>query len=187
MADGTANLPGNGAPLKWLRSILAILSFMVGSFVSSAVIRHFGSTRRLPLCLSFLLQGSSILLVAIFITINVIPVINTSSDRVLLGIPFLSWQFGAQVAASRALGYSEIPTTVLTSVYNDLASDPDLWSSKNAKRNRRAAAAFMVLAGGISGAWLSRLEYGFAIGLWIGGVIKVMLGIAWLFFGTAVT
>ncbi|KAL8798683.1 MAG: hypothetical protein Q9182_006469 [Xanthomendoza sp. 2 TL-2023] len=187
MQTGTANLPGNGAPLKWLRSLLAIFSFMMGSLISSAVTRAFGSTRRLSLSLSFILQGLSILLTAIFITIDVIPENNTSSDRVLIGIPFLAWQFGAQVAASRALGYSEIPTTVLTSVYNDLASDPNLWSWKNAKRNRRAAAAVMVLAGGISGGWLSRLRTGFGIVLWIGGVIKVMIGIAWLGFGAAIT
>ena len=158
---------------------------MLGSLISSAVARPFGTTRQLSLFISFLLQGLSILLAAIFITTDVIPENNSNSNRMLIGVPLLAWQFGAQVAASRALGYSEIPTTVLTSVYNDLASDPKLWTWKNAKRNRRAAAAVMVLVGGICGGWLSRLRDGFGIVLWIGGAIKVVLGVAWLSFGEA--
>ncbi|KAL8725452.1 MAG: hypothetical protein Q9166_007346 [cf. Caloplaca sp. 2 TL-2023] len=186
LALGAADLPMNGAPLQWLRSLLAIFSFMMGSLISSAVTRPFGSTRRLSLSLSFFLQGLSILIAAIIITTDVIPENNSNSNRVLIGIPFLAWQFGAQVAASRALGYGEIPTTVLTSVYNDLASDPKLWSWQNAKRNRRAAAAVMVLVGGICGGWLSRLRDGFGIVLWIGAAIKIILGVTWLGFTGAV-
>lgn len=186
LALGVAGLPKNGAPLQWLRSLLAISTFMLGSLLSSAVTRPFGSTRRLSLSLSFLLQGLSILVAAILIATEVIPENNPNNNRILIGIPILAWQFGAQVVASRALGYSEIPTTVLTSVYNDLASDPDLWSWKNAKRNRRAAAAVMVLVGGICGGWLSRLKGGFNIVLWLGGVIKVVLGLGWLVFDEVV-
>ncbi|KAL8765675.1 MAG: hypothetical protein Q9209_007313 [Squamulea sp. 1 TL-2023] len=185
LALGVAGLPTNRAPLQWLRSFLAISSFMMGSLLSSTFARPFGTTRRLSLSISFLLQGLSVIVAAILITINAIPENNPNSNRVLIGIPFLAWQFGAQVAASRALGYSEIPTTVLTSVYNDLASDPNLWAWKNAKRNRRAAAAVMVLGGGICGGWLSRLNDGFGIVLWIGGAIKVTVGLAWLAFGEA--
>ncbi|KAL8739090.1 MAG: hypothetical protein Q9181_000201 [Wetmoreana brouardii] len=185
LALGVAGLPTNRAPLQWLRSLLAIFSFMMGSLISSALARPFGTTRRLTLSISFLLQGLSILVAAILIHIDAIPENNPDSNRVLIGIPLLAWQFGAQVAASRALGYSEIPTTVLTSVYNDLASDPKLWTWKNAKRNRRAAAAVMVLGGGICGGWLSRLRDGFGIVLWIGGATKAILGLAWLFYGEA--
>lgn len=159
---------------------------MMGSLISSAVARPFGTTRRLTLSISFLLQGMSILLAAIFITTDVIPQPGSNSNRVLIGIPFLAWQFGAQVAASRALGYGEIPTTVLTSVYNDLVSDPKLWTWKNAKRNRRAAAAVMLLAGGVCGGWLSTLRDGFGIVLWIGGATKVTIGLSWLGFGEAI-
>ncbi|KAL8707506.1 MAG: hypothetical protein Q9220_007496 [cf. Caloplaca sp. 1 TL-2023] len=183
LALGAAGLPKNGAPLQWLRSLLAIAVFMLGSLLSSAVTRPFGATRRISLSSNFLLQGLSILIAAVLITTDAIPENDPNSHRILIGIPFLAWQFGAQVAASRALGYSEIPTTVLTSVYNDLASDPKLWAWKNDKRNRRAAAAAMILIGGICGGWLSRLREGFAIVLWIGGAIKLILGVAWLGFG----
>lgn len=186
LALGVAGLPKNGVHLHWLRSLLSIGTFMLGSLISAAVTRPFGSTRRLSLCINFFLQGLSILVAAMLVTTDAIPENNADSDRVLIGIPFLAWQFGAQVAASRALGYGEIPTTVLTSVYNDLASDPRLWTWQNAKRNRRAGAAIMVLVGGICGGWLSRLHNGFGIVLWIGGLIKMLLGIAWLGYGEAI-
>ncbi|KAI4177880.1 MAG: hypothetical protein LQ346_007608 [Caloplaca aetnensis] len=185
LALGVAGLPENGAHLKWLRSLLSISTFMLGSLISATVTRPYGNTRRLSLSINFLLQGISILVAAILITTDAIPENDADSDKVLIGIPFLAWQFGAQVAASRALGYGEIPTTVLTSIYNDLASDPRLWTWRNAKRNRRAGAAVMVLVGGICGGWLSRLEDGFGIVLWIGGAIKILLSIAWLGYDEA--
>ncbi|KAL8982610.1 MAG: hypothetical protein Q9177_005218 [Variospora cf. flavescens] len=148
---------------------------MLGSSVSAAATRRSGNTRRLSLCLNFFLQGLSILVAAILINTDVIPENTPNSSRVLIGIPFLAWQFGAQVASSRALGYNEIPTTVLTSVYNDLASDSKLWTWKNVKRNRRAGAALMLLLGGICGGWLSKLKNGFGIVLWVGGLIKVFV------------
>ncbi|KAL9028658.1 MAG: hypothetical protein Q9196_003011 [Gyalolechia fulgens] len=186
LALGVAGLLVNRAHLHWLRSLLAIGTFMLGSLVSADVTRRYGNTRRLSLSLNFLLQAVFIIIAAILITADVIPENNPNSDRILIGIPFLAAQFGAQVAASRALGYGEIPTTVLTSVYNDLASDPKLWTWRNAKRNRRAAAAILILGGGICGGWLSRLTEGFAIVLWIGGAMKVLLCIAWLAYGEAV-
>lgn len=185
LALGFAGLPTNKAHLQWLRSLLAISTFMLGSLISADVTRRYGNTHRLSLCVNFLLQGVSILIAAILIEADVIPENSPNSDRILIGIPFLAWQFGAQVAASRALGYGEIPTTVLTSVYNDLASDPKLWTWQNAKRNRRLAAAIMILVGGICGGWLSRLREGFAVVLWVGGAIKVLLCIAWLAYGEA--
>ncbi|KAL9008543.1 MAG: hypothetical protein Q9173_006341 [Seirophora scorigena] len=186
LALGVAGLPLNGVPLRWLRSLISISTFMLGSLISTSITRRFGHTRRLFLCLNFLIQGLSIFVAAILINSDVIPENSPNSDRILLGIPLLAWQFGAQVAASRALGYNEIPTTVLTSVYNDLASDSKLWTWKNVKRNRRAGAAVMLLLGGICGGWLSRLENGFGFVLWIGGVIKMLLGVAWLGFSEAV-
>ena len=155
---------------------------MLGSFFAGRAYRAFGSTRRGSLSGSFLLQGCFIFVAAILVTTNAIPERDSNSNLILIAIPFLASQFGAQVATSRALGYNEIPTTVLTSVYNDFASDPKLWVWNNPKRNRRAVAAIMVLVGGICGGWLSRVRTGFRIVLWLGGVVKILLGISWTIF-----
>ncbi|KAL9033255.1 MAG: hypothetical protein Q9214_007602 [Letrouitia sp. 1 TL-2023] len=182
LALGVAGLPADSKHLQWLRSIVAISSFMLGSCIASNIASRFGKTRRLSLILSFLLQGLLILITGILITADVIPQKKPNSDRIFIGIPFLAAQSGAQVAASRALGFSEIPTTVLTSVYNDLVSDSRLLAKNNPKRNRRVGAAVMMLLGGICGGWLSRLNDGFGIALWVGGVIKILLAAAWLWY-----
>ncbi|MCJ1230885.1 hypothetical protein MMC12_007559 [Toensbergia leucococca] len=144
--------------------------------------RAVGITRRLTLSVSFLLQGLSIFVAAILVTVDAIPEQRSNSDLILIAIPLLAWQFGAQVATSRALGFSEIPTTVLTSVYNDLASDPELTAWNNPKRTRRAAAVVMVLVGGICGGWISRISDGFGVVLWVGGGIKLALAVLWLVY-----
>ena len=157
---------------------------MLGSWFAGRAYRALGATRRASLSGSFLLQGCFIFIAAILVTTNTIPESDSNSNRILIVIPFLASQFGAQVATNRALGYNEIPTTVLTSVYNDFASDPKLWEWNNPKRNRRAVAAVMVLLGGICGGWLSKVRNGFQIVLWLGGGIKIILGLLWLTFNT---
>lgn len=130
---------------------------MLGSFFAGRAYLALGATCRSSLSGSFLLQSCFIFIAAILVTTDTIPASNSNSNRILIAIPFLAYQFGAQVATSRALGYNEIPTTVLTSVYNDFASDLKFREWNNPKRNRRAVAAVMVLLGGICGGWLSRI------------------------------
>ena len=80
---------------------------------------------------------------------------------------------------SRLLGFNEVPTTVLTSVYCDLASDPKILQRDNVKRNRRAAAVLAILIGGISGGWISRSKAGMSVSLWIAAAIKLGIAISW--------
>ena len=108
----------------------------------------------------------------------------TGNKLVLVAIPFLAAQSGAQIATAKSLGFNEIPTTVLTSVYNDLASDSQLLAWDNPKRNRRIGAVTMILLGGISAGWLSRTEGRLTIVLWLGAAIKLLLTFGWLLFSS---
>ena len=84
---------------------------------------------------------------------------------------------------SRILGFSEVPTNVLTSLYCDLFSDPLLLSlplSSNPKRNRRIAAMFLLVGGAVMGGWLQRSSAGMSSVLWIAGAIKLAIAIQWL-------
>lgn len=80
---------------------------------------------------------------------------------------------------SRLLGFNEVPTTVLTSVYCDLASDPKLLKADNVKRNRRVAAVISILVGGIAGGWISRSPAGLSTNLWIAAAIKMTIAMSW--------
>ncbi len=106
---------------------------------------------------------------------------STVSFIELVPLAFLAFQSGGQIVTSRLLGFNEVPTTVLTSVYCDLASDPKLLApfKKNVKRNRRTAAVITFLLGGIAGGWLSRSKAGMASALWLGGSIKIAIAASW--------
>lgn len=97
----------------------------------------------------------------------------------LIPIALLAFQSSGSITVTRALGYNEIPSVVLTSVYFDLASDPGLVSGPcaNVKRNRRAGAVVMLVVGAVVGGWLSRSEGGMESALWISGGIKMVLEI----------
>lgn len=105
-----------------------------------------------------------------------------SNDMTLAPLALLAFQFGGQIVTSRVLGFNEVPTNVLTSLYCDLLSDPQILApiGKNVKRNRRVAAIILMMAGGISGAWLQRSRAGMPAALWIAGAVKLAIAVSWV-------
>ncbi|KAN0084924.1 Protein of unknown function (DUF1275) domain containing protein [Elaphomyces granulatus] len=101
----------------------------------------------------------------------------------LIPISLLACQFGGQLAASRAMGFNEIPTVVLTSVYFDIVSDPNLTNglTKNVKRNRRIGSVIALLLGAIVTGWLYRSDAVLGA-LWICFTIKLGIAVGWLFW-----
>jgi uncharacterized membrane protein YoaK (UPF0700 family) len=172
-------------PFGWLKSLISILFFLLGCFLFSQT-RRYHSKSRGTLAASFFLQGACIVIAAALVEAGVVPSpVGTISEEgeihfiELIPLAFLAFQSGGQIVASRILAFNEVPTTVLTSVYCDLVSDPKVLASKNVKRNRRVGAALMFLVGGISGGWLSRSDAGMATTLWIAAAIKLGIAIAW--------
>ncbi|KAL8689742.1 MAG: hypothetical protein Q9218_004657 [Villophora microphyllina] len=182
LALSSANLPAGSDSFKWARSGVSILSLMVGSLIAGRVYNAVGPTRRLTLVASFLLQAFCIVVAAILVHTDAVPETDPTDKIVLVAIPFLAAQSGAQVATAKSLGFSELPTTVLTSVYNDLASDTKLLAWDNPKRDRRLGSVVMMLLGGISGAWLARGTGTFTTVLWLGAAIKALLSFSWMLF-----
>ncbi len=134
-----------------------------------------------------LLQSACIIVAAALVQSHVVPepmglVTETSSSvdfLELLPLGFLAFQSGGQIVTSRLLGFNEVPTTVLTSVYCDLASDPKILAKKNVKRNRRAAVVIAILTGGITGGWISRSSAGMSVSLWTAAAIKLSIAVGW--------
>ncbi|KAM0326366.1 hypothetical protein ACHAQA_006968 [Verticillium albo-atrum] len=197
LALGAAHLP-HGDPYRWLRSLVSIGSFALGCF-TFAHTRHFHPKRKATLALSFLVQAAAIWIAAILAQTNVVPDYNRrsvpsfndgqpaahsahQSHIVLLPVALIAWQFGGQIVSSRVLGYNEVPTCVLTSVYCDLLSDPKILAplKENPKRNRRFLAIILLLVGGIVSGWLQRSPAGMTTVLWLAGFIKVVIAVCWL-------
>jgi uncharacterized membrane protein YoaK (UPF0700 family) len=194
LALGTAGLPAS-VPLLWLKSLCSIASFMAGVFV-------FGQTRnlrprsKLTLAGNFFAQSILIFVAAALAQGGVVPAFGLLSAaeelsreehadlRALGPIVLLAFQFGGQICTSRILGFNEVPTNVLTSVYCDLFNDPNLlapWKA-NPKRNRRASAVLLMLVGAIAGGWLAKSEAGMSTALWIAGAVKFGIAMAWVFW-----
>ncbi|KAH6683729.1 hypothetical protein F5X68DRAFT_277235 [Plectosphaerella plurivora] len=195
LALGAAGLPAQEKWL-WLRSLVSIVSFGFGCFCFSNT-RRFHPKRKSTLAFSFLVQSAAIFIAAALAQSKVVAdfsqssvpgfggegdtVSLTGSQIVLIPVALLAWQFGGQISSSRMLGFGEVPTCVLTSVYCDLLSDPNILAPlrDNAKRNRRVLAVLLLLFGGISGGWLQRSAGGMTAVLWIAGFIKLMLAVSW--------
>jgi hypothetical protein len=175
-------------PYGWLKSLISIIFFFIGCFCFAAT-RHIDPFYRGTLTGSFIVQGLFIFVAAALVQGAVVPepdgVVTETGANVsfieLVPLALLAFQSGGQIVTSRLLGFNEVPTTVLTSVYCDLASDPKLLAPvrKNVKRNRRLGAVLTFLVGGIAGGWLSRSSAGMSSALWLGGAIKIAIAVSW--------
>lgn len=179
---GASHQPPN-KKYGWLRSLVAIASFIVGSVAFSHATRRAGNRRRITLALSFGVQAVGIIVAAIFVHSGF------SGDqqafyRDLAPLAFLGFQSGGQVCTSDALGYREIPTTVLTSVYYGLAADIRFFDGpvQNAKRNRRLTAVVLFVAGAIIGGYVVKRTGTTANSLWLCSGIKLAIAATWLFW-----
>ncbi|KJR86094.1 uncharacterized protein SPSK_02686 [Sporothrix schenckii 1099-18] len=197
LALGASHLPA-GQPRLWLKALVSIACFQLGALAFSQFRRLGSQQRKIILFVTCLLQAVFVILAAALAQASVIPAFADSrlstvaesalreaqaNDYVILcPVALLAFQFGGQIYTSRVLGYGEVPTNVLTSLYCDLFSDPKLFVSvrTNAKRNRRIAAAVLTLVGGIAGGWLQRSSAGMPGALWIAAALKVAIAVAWL-------
>jgi hypothetical protein len=199
LALGASHLPA-GQPLLWLRALVSMAAFWAGCLAFSKS-RHFHPQRKTTLSISFMIQAALIFVAAALAQTGAVPSfagmllgttlspdqeslheIDEDNALSLLPLALLAFQFGGQIVSSRILGFNEVPTNVLTSLYCDLLSDPLLLVplSKNPKRNRRVAAIILSVIGGITGGWLQRSRAGMSGALWLAGAIKMVIAIAWV-------
>jgi uncharacterized membrane protein YoaK (UPF0700 family) len=140
--------------------------------------------------LSFLLQSCIILITAGIIQGDFISsALDSQSQETMqweqeIPIVLLSLQSAGQIVASRALGFNEIPTVVITSLLCDLMSDPKLFLLRNEKRDRRVVAFILTLVGAIVGGWVTKATGEIAPILWLSAGIKLSVVIAWGFWKT---
>lgn len=193
---GSANLP-YGSPTLWIKALVSIAAFWAGCWAFGQT-RRLGATRKRTLALSFLMQALLILASAALAQSGAVPAfglrqLGTGASEVLVKrvqtdarsmapLALMAFQFGGQIVTSRVLGFNEVPTNVLTSLYCDLLSDPLLWApmGANVKRDRRVTAVVLMLAGAIVGGWLQRSRAGMPAALWIAGAVKMVIAVSWL-------
>ena len=176
-------------PYGWAKSLTSIVCFCLGCFAFSRLAQYSGARRRATLVASFALQSAVVLVVAAIIQAGVVSGALDAIDADIMWkdeipISLLSFQAAGQIVGSRALGVSEIPSVVLTSMLCDIASDPDIAAplAGNVKRNRRALAFTCILVGAIVGGYIGEATGRMQFDLWIAGGIKVLITAAWFFW-----
>lgn len=178
-----------GKPWGWLKSLVSIASFFSGAMIFTAIMRRVGALRRGTLFASFLVQTVLVVIGVALIEVDIIP--HTAADKSLdsdrlflelIAIALLAFQSAGAMACSRLLGYNEIPTVVLTSVYFDIATDPNIANkpTANVKRNRRIGGVVFLLVGAIAGGWLSRSSGGMQSALWMTAGFKLVAAVGWV-------
>lgn len=189
----TAGLPD--MPHAWLATLVSIITFLLGAMATFHVSKYLTpngvTSNRLWTSSLFTLQGLFIFIAAALATPdNLIPQNPAGTSfhtpeptwvkhdiRIVSLLPLLGWQAGMQIAASRLLGFNELPVNVVTSTYCDLMGDFKLLATNNVKRNRRAASVILLFIGSITSAWLMRSRGGLESVLWVAGAIKVLAGL----------
>lgn len=181
----------NPRPFGWARSLTSIGCFVLGCFLFARLNRIIGARRRGCLMLSFIIQASIIVVTAALVQGGVVSsALDDDTSRSItrwdqeVPIVLLSLQSAGQIVASRALGFNEIPTVVITSLLCDLMSDPKLFLLRNEKRDRRMIAFVLTLVGAIVGGWVTKATGDIAPILWLAAGIKFIVALAWGFWRT---
>jgi len=111
------------------------------------------------------------------------PAVEDKDDiswNVLVPIALIAFQSCGQAVTSRALRYNSLNSVVLTSIYCDLFSDPNLFALDNAERNRRVGAPIMLVVGAIIGGVFAHSSFGIAGALWTASALKLLAIVTWI-------
>lgn len=169
-------------PRRWIKSLTAILSFLLGSLAFSRAGRALSPLRRGTMLASFGAQALLVLGAAALVQSGLVPAEASGAGvppALLLPLAMLAFQSAGQIVASRFLALGEVPTVVLTSTYCDLMFDPHAFAAGEVKRNRRLASVAMLVAGAMAGGALTKGHGGIAVALWVAGGLKVAFVLAW--------
>lgn len=168
---------------RWIKSGVSIAGFCLGSLCFAAFHRAFPPRKRWVLCASFLVQLACIIAAATIVTIWR-PVRDAPlSWLVLVPLALVAFQSSGQAVTSRVLNYNGLTSVVLTSIYCDLFSHPDLLSTKvigHAEEMRRAGAVVCLLFGTVLGGLWAHSSVGLMGALWTAAILKGVIVLAWL-------
>ncbi|KAK3941970.1 hypothetical protein QBC46DRAFT_381405 [Diplogelasinospora grovesii] len=165
---------------RWLKSLLSLVSFCIGSFLFSRFHRLFGPKHRWVLCASFTAQAAFTVAAAPIVAAFPTPDKEDVGWYVLVPIALVAFQSCGQAVTSRALEYNSLTSVVLTSIYCDLFSDVDIFAARNVERNRRMAAPLLLLLGAFVGGLFAHSPLGVAGALWTAAVLKLAVAFVWL-------
>lgn len=131
---------------------------------------------------SFAIQMACIICAAIIVTLEKPSKDSGLTWRVLIPLAMVAFQSSGQAVISRVLKLGGLSSVVLTSIYCDLFSHPDLVSGaagKDVEQRRRFGAVVCLLTGAVMGGVWARSEVGLMGALWTAVGLKGLIVLAW--------
>ena len=154
--------------------------FIVGCWIMGQTGNIVGSTRRLWVLISSLIQ--TVMVFAAATLMNSVPVNldQPFGPAIWSVLALLAFSGGGQVAMARGVRIPEISTANASLAYVDFLVDPNLLAKHNRSRNRRVSFLFMLAAGCFLGAY-GREKYNTSITLMMAGIVKLLVTVAFAF------
>lgn len=165
---------------KWIKSGVSIAGFCIGSFAFASFHRLLPTGRRWVLVTSFVIQLAFIVIAALIVTIFRPNRETPLGWPVILPLLLVSAQSSGQAVASRVLKCNGLTSVVLTSVYCDLFSNPDLLVAGEPEELKRVAAVVCLIFGTVLGGLWAHSSFGIMGALWMAAVLKAFICFAWI-------
>ena len=134
-------------------AIVAFVSFVAGTIIGGRLARHFGVQTRRSLTIALGIE------VVTLVTLSILAgtgVLSYQANTKLLLISGLATTFGLQNATARQFGVQELSTTVLTSTIVGIGVDSRLAGGTGKREKLRYGVIFVMCAGAVVGATMSR-------------------------------
>ncbi|KAE8357198.1 hypothetical protein BDV27DRAFT_151511 [Aspergillus caelatus] len=176
-------LMGADKSTRWLRALISIASFCVGLFCFAFFHRRFSPRRRWVLCLLFTIQILCVATAATIVTIYQISRNSPLTWKVIVLLMLVAFQSSGQAVMSRALQFNGLTSVVLTSVYCDLFSSPELPPLSmlyGVENRRRGGAVVCLLLGTMLGGLWAKSPVGLMEMFWTAVLCKACIAVAWL-------
>lgn len=164
---------------KWIKSGISIIGFCLGSLAFSTFHRILPPRGRWVLMSSFFIQLLCIVIAATVVTVYCPSREDPLDWPVLLPLILVSFQSSGQAVASRVLKCNGLTSVVLTSVYCDLFSHPDLLVVGEADEIKRVAAILCLIFGTVLGGMWAQSTVGLVGALWMASLLKGLIIISW--------
>ena len=154
--------------------------FIVGCWIMGQTGNNVGSTRRLWVLISSLLQT-----VMVFAAATLMNSVKLNPDHpfgptIWSVLALLAFSGGGQVAMARGVRIPEISTANASLAIVDFLVDPNYLAKHNRSRNRRVSFLFMLAAGCFVGAY-ARRKSNISITLMISGIVKLLVTVGFAF------
>jgi uncharacterized membrane protein YoaK (UPF0700 family) len=158
--------------------------FIVGCWAMGQTGNYVGSTRRLWVLVSSLIQTAMVF--AAGWVLNSVPNLTAqlleypSQPFTWSALALLAFSAGGQVAMARGVRVQEISTANASSAYVDLFVDPNLYAKHNRSRNRRVAFLIVLASGCIVGGFMHQ-NMTSAMTLFVSGIVKLIITLGFAF------